>query len=62
MLTVERGKHGVGFLVKSRPACLKITVGTSDEVGAVVRHYFGPLHVGAACPVCKQIAATLGLA
>jgi hypothetical protein len=57
MLTVNRGKHGVGFVVKSRPACLKITVGTPEEVAGVVRHYFAFRPCEADCPVCKQSEA-----
>jgi len=55
MLTVNQGKHGVGFVVKSRPACLKITVKTPDEVGAVVRHYFARSTCKPGCPVCLQV-------
>lgn len=56
MLKIERQSYK--FRITSSPQCLDISVRTPEEIGVVVRHYYGG---GCApdCPVCAQITARL---
>ena len=57
MLRVRSNGMG-GFRITSSPRNINITVSDTDEVAAVVKHYFHGMSVCAPdCPLCKQLSA-----